>query len=343
MKIEELINKDYELFIPENNVTSRAIVRNIDTNFSEEELAKYSNTDINSCKILKVRRFSRKVFKEGEVSYVPTGTVCFTFSSKNIPKEVKICGIPFRTQIYMMPVIQCFNCLLFGHTKNLCRSKVRCQNCGEVEHDNTSCTTKCFHCSSTCHKATDRICPEQDRQKQIKQAMSLENISFYEANERFPKDNKKKFVQNLKEFPVINNKVQESPVFTVDQRRTQYINNNTPKSYSSAVKRRKNDRESSWNTGYNKSEHETCLLNANGRQQSRGNVFNSPYYNPNSLNKEEELKQDQVLAKIVNIINNLNNNSKEIALNILTQLTNSEVNLSQGVASTSNSSNDEFY
>src|SRR5699024_8540957 len=95
--------------------------------------------------------------------------------------------------------IQCFKCLRYGHSKNLCKNKLRCPRCLE-EHELKDCTNKevlpvCLHCKGA-HLSNeqdrsfrDRICPEFQRQQQIRQLMSVHNVSYYEASRATPNIN----------------------------------------------------------------------------------------------------------------------------------------------------------
>lgn len=63
-----------------------------------------------------------------EIKYVKTGTCFLTFSGKSIPRSVNLYGLDLEVENYIMPVTQCYNCFLFGHTKNQCRGKLNVKN-----------------------------------------------------------------------------------------------------------------------------------------------------------------------------------------------------------------------
>ncbi|KAG5861296.1 hypothetical protein JTB14_007907 [Gonioctena quinquepunctata] len=138
-KNEELKKKGYDVFIPINKVTCKGIVKPLDKEFSDEILKEYSEikTPIN-CRVLNVRRFTvrNKKTEESEPKYIPSYTALYTFSGTSLPKEIFICGLSYRVIPYISPVVQCYNCLLYGHTKKLCkRGTGRCTICGEVKND----------------------------------------------------------------------------------------------------------------------------------------------------------------------------------------------------------------
>ena len=206
-----LLDKGYNIFIPFNFVTSKGIARNVDCDISEEEILKYCKV-YNNIKILNVKRLNRKVIKNETPVYEPTGTVLFTFQGVNLPRSVYIYGLDFLISIYVAPVTQCFKCLRYGHTSKICKGKERCLNCaGDVhpkEGDSMPCESSCFYCKGT-HKSNFKKCPEYLRQKNIKELMAFENLTFFEANELCRKTyvSKNDFIYNTEDFPNLKKKI----------------------------------------------------------------------------------------------------------------------------------------
>lgn len=46
------------------------------------------------------------------ISYIPT-TVCVTFKGIYLSEEMTLFGLTYPVLPYLMPVVQCYNCLLF--------------------------------------------------------------------------------------------------------------------------------------------------------------------------------------------------------------------------------------
>lgn len=67
---KNLIDKGYEVYIPFNFVTCKAIVREVDLDLPEELLKEYFTSSI---EIMSIKRMNRKVLKEKNPEYVPTG------------------------------------------------------------------------------------------------------------------------------------------------------------------------------------------------------------------------------------------------------------------------------
>lgn len=184
-----LADNQYQAVIPTFNVTRMGIVRGVPSDLSLADFVKDAEVPSGCGDILKARRLNRKVFREGGVEWVPTGTVVLTFSGQILPHKIFYCFTAMSVETYKLPTIQCHNCCKFGHVADQCRSKPKCFKCS-LDHFGKSCSTPeslalCLFCSGR-HFATSQSCPEQTRQKSIKNTMSQENISYSQACERFP-------------------------------------------------------------------------------------------------------------------------------------------------------------
>lgn len=185
---KSLLDKGYNLYIPYNLVTCKGIVRRIDTDLNIDEIKYMLNSPF---KVLDIVRLNRKVIKEKEVEYIPTGTLLVTFEGVILPRKIQISYISFPVSPYIAKVTNCFKCLMYGHTERQCKGKRRCGSCAEthttdVEYNDCK-KILCYHCKSEIHKSNYKECPEFIRQKNIKEKMSLDNISFYDAAMHYPK------------------------------------------------------------------------------------------------------------------------------------------------------------
>lgn len=278
VKNNSLIDKGYKIFIPFNFVTSKGIARRVDLDLSEEELLKHCSTK-DKIKILNVRRMNRKIVNEDKtVTYVPTGTVLFTFQGLNIPKYINFYYLEFNVSIYVAPVTQCFKCLRYGHTRNNCKGRERCFNCAGNIHNSEDepCITRCFFCKDE-HKSTDKRCPEQVRQKNIKSLMAFENITFFEANAMVKRNYtaSNDYVYNPNDFPSLRKgkdllftpKNSESS-FSPSERRTQHFRNNaTKRSFQQALSVPESGKKRVVQQGYDRQAHEAALYFPNSRPQ----------------------------------------------------------------------------
>jgi len=196
----ELASKGYNLYIPEYNVCSKSIIRGVQFDFTLEEILNNIQSTVD---ILKVVRFNRRSLNEKkEVVFVKTGTCLLTFSGKSIPKSINLYGVEMEVENYIMPVTQFFNCFLFGHTKKQCRGKPKCAKCSDQGHSEDDCTKdfRCVNCGNN-HRSINKECLEYKRQKQIKIYMSVDRISFYEADKMLPQIKKSSFSRQARNFP----------------------------------------------------------------------------------------------------------------------------------------------
>ena len=181
-----LAANDLVAYIPDQNISCKGIVRGVDKELEVDEILKNMNSP--TMEIMRVKRFNRRVSKENnEQEYIKTGTCLVTFKGKVIPSYVSVYGLQLRVEPYIQPVTQCYNCLLYGHTKKQCRGKTKCQRCGKPQHENLCQEIKCTNCDSSSHSSIDKECLEYIRQQQIKCYMALDGMSFQEPDSLLPR------------------------------------------------------------------------------------------------------------------------------------------------------------
>ncbi|KAG5891507.1 hypothetical protein JTB14_014431 [Gonioctena quinquepunctata] len=144
-----------------------------------DNIVKYAKS---ASKILAARRLNKREHNKikDTVEYVPDEKVLLTFQGEKIPESIQFDYVELRVQVYKSPVLQCTNCLRYGHTKKQCRSKIRCPKCTE-EHEETEFqkqVPKCIYCGLE-HTALDGKCKERERQKKIKEIIAYNNKSYY--------------------------------------------------------------------------------------------------------------------------------------------------------------------
>lgn len=180
-----LKNNNLEAYIPQFLTRRMGVIRAIDLDISNEELQNFIQPiSGNTFKILEVRRLNRKIISEsGLVSFTPTTSVLVTFKGQLLPDRITLFSCIREVHPFIQRVIQCNNCLRFGHTENLCRGSKRCANCGENHslQDCKSTNVICIHCKGN-HPSNDRNnCPTFNKQKKIKETMAKNNISYRDA------------------------------------------------------------------------------------------------------------------------------------------------------------------
>lgn len=184
-----LVNQGYNAFVPSFCVTKMGVIK-IPNEVNDEDIIKDVIVPNNHIKIIKVRRLNYKTVVNNTNIWKPSQSVVVTFEGQVLPEFIYLYFNKLMVNIYQYPTIQCFSCCRFGHTKNNCRSKPRCFKCGQ-NHTGDSCEVEeteanCLVCSGN-HFATNKKCPEYNRQKNIKSLMSEKSISYMEANKLEPR------------------------------------------------------------------------------------------------------------------------------------------------------------
>lgn len=265
------------VYIPPINIISMGVISDIDVSITEEEIKEGAESKY---EILNVRRLKRRTIVENKVEYIDSKSCVVTFRNRNIPNNIALYHNILEVTQYVSPVVQCYNCLLYGHTSKLCKGKKKCNKCGN-EHETNTCDSEnftCYHCKGP-HAATYKKCTEYDRQKQIKNMMAVYKYTYFEANLISKKKNINSgdIKNDLTNFPQINKietlKLNEKLPPTVSQvtyaQKTSsngntYIkqglkNQNDLKQKKITTVKTKNRPQKS-KPGYNKKEIEDCLV-----------------------------------------------------------------------------------
>lgn len=164
---------------------SVGVVSDVPPSITVEEILENIESD-NNTKVFKAERIMKKV---GEGKFVPTYSVKLFVKGENLPNSVKIYGTNRFVEPYIFPLKLCLRCWRYGHREKFCKAKeARCCNCGQ-EHTEDKCEVtevKCVNCAGN-HKAISRECSERVRQNQIREVMTVNKTSFFEAAEKYPK------------------------------------------------------------------------------------------------------------------------------------------------------------
>ncbi|XP_047029957.1 uncharacterized protein LOC124637491 [Helicoverpa zea] len=184
-----LSKNSYVAIIPTFNITRMGVVTGVPTDLTEEEAMNYLTVPSGCGQILKVRRISRKIFRDGVTEFKPTETCVITFDGQVLPTRIYCCYTSLPVSQYVYPTIQCRKCCRFGHVESICRSKPRCSKCGH-DHPGDGCNISegeafCVLCSGN-HYANSKSCPELGRQKAIKNIMAEKSLSYAEVSKTIP-------------------------------------------------------------------------------------------------------------------------------------------------------------
>lgn len=192
VKSIRLVKHSLEAYIPKFHIYRKGVIRGISKDITEASL-KHSIRPFerDSFMVDEVKRITRRTDKKdenGEFIREPTQSIIVTFKSSILPKYVVINKVRCQVDIYVQKVLICFNCYRYGHIGKQCRASPRCLRCGG-EHKNEECEkpVKCLHCGGNHFAIQLKECSEFERQKRIKNTMSVDNMSYSEAAKMVPK------------------------------------------------------------------------------------------------------------------------------------------------------------
>ncbi|XP_026475920.1 uncharacterized protein LOC113381160 [Ctenocephalides felis] len=198
-------------YIPLSTVIKKGVIYDVDTELSEEHTLKHIKSEV---EILEVKR----ILKKQNNDYVKTPVCVLTFRGQRLPEKVTIHAVKCRVSQYNK-IIQCYNCLRYGHVTTQCRSSVRCGHCSGnhnyKECDNREEEPKCALCGNG-HQAISKNCEVYKKQIKLKEIMEFNNASYNEAKrilENRPYANiitTRLDLQNKKVFPDIQDHQQRT-------------------------------------------------------------------------------------------------------------------------------------
>ena len=149
-------------------------------NMTDEDILEELKHQGKTC-IVEIHRIQSK--RNGTL--VPTGLFVASFSSPQIPKDVKIGDLNCKVRPYIPNPRRCFNCQEYGHSKTTCKHATVCAKCGSEGHEYETCTSDphCLHCGGN-HPASSKECPRWRTEKRILEIVHTEKVTFYEAKQR---------------------------------------------------------------------------------------------------------------------------------------------------------------
>lgn len=188
-------------FLPNSIIMTTGVVRNIDLGMNNEEILNNASCEY---KIINVERMMRWDAEIREP--VPSTNIKITFRSNKLPDNLKIYFVSRRVDHYILKPLMCKKCLIYGHTKNNCKSSVDlCINCAENQHNEQNCKNKCKFCKIDQHRTGAATCPEEILQKEIKKEMCIKKLTFKEAKLSVAE-------KHEKQFPELPKKINEKNV-----------------------------------------------------------------------------------------------------------------------------------
>lgn len=173
-KCQELGYKCQMTFGGEVSLTY-GIIKGVDIELSDQEIM---NILVSETKIASAKRLKR-LSEDGK--WVNSESIRVCFESATLPSYVYAYECRFKVWKNVFPVSQCRGCWKFGHYIKYCPiKKILCPKCGG-EHDNCNITEyNCLNCKGE-HFVLDKSCPLFVKEKNIKEIMSANNLSYKRA------------------------------------------------------------------------------------------------------------------------------------------------------------------
>ena len=124
-----------------------------------------------------------KIKRDGQL--VKTSTFVLTFSTHQLPKEVKLGMFLVRVTPYIPNPMRCFNCQRFGHRSSGCKSQPMCRYCGNHKHEGDCSPVKnCTNCNGS-HSPSSFDCPIFKEEKEIQRIMVEQKLTYTAAKKKF--------------------------------------------------------------------------------------------------------------------------------------------------------------
>uniref|UniRef100_A0A8D8X0N5 Uncharacterized protein n=2 Tax=Cacopsylla melanoneura TaxID=428564 RepID=A0A8D8X0N5_9HEMI len=159
----EELKIEHEVFIPFSFISRAAVIRDVDVEYTDEELK--NEIETGPYKILSVKRMRRRMFNDGAVTFGDSRSVKVFFEGSQFPSAVYLWGVRLTCEPFTPPLIQCFRCLRYNHTTNQCKSQRVCKVCGTKQEQEHVCQGEmCINCKGA-HTADSQECPEKKKKK----------------------------------------------------------------------------------------------------------------------------------------------------------------------------------
>ncbi|CAH0386615.1 unnamed protein product [Bemisia tabaci] len=174
----KLDRSKYTVFIPKYKVLKKGVLKDIPTEYTEDEISDMIETDFEVYEIKRMYRYNKSEHRK-----VPLPLVTITFLSNTLPETVKLDYYIAHVDLYINRVTQCYNFFHYGHLQRFCKGKKRCEQCGKPAHESDECpekSPKCINCQGS-HLPTDINSPTRKQSLKVNGIMAESNVSYKEA------------------------------------------------------------------------------------------------------------------------------------------------------------------
>ena len=112
---------------------------------------------------------------------IPTSTLFLTFSSPDLPNEIKVGYLRVKVVLFVPNPLGCFNCNRFDRTSAGCKTTAKCVKCAKEKRDGECDGPRnCSNCSGP-HADSAKDCPVWQMKKEIQRIRIEKRVPFPEA------------------------------------------------------------------------------------------------------------------------------------------------------------------
>jgi hypothetical protein len=161
----------------------KGILRGIDVDITDEEMKE----ELGKSKHYTVVTLKRLTRTDQNKEIIPTTTVLIEFKGNTLPRSVCMYSVSRTVQIYVPKPTICFNCHIYGHIANQCKSTApTCGFCAErhntrdCDKKNETATPTCVNCKGP-HIARSTECPVMRQLFETRMVSSLRTTQFQQA------------------------------------------------------------------------------------------------------------------------------------------------------------------
>lgn len=124
---------------------------------------------------------ARRIVTRRDGKPFATNSIVLTFNTPIPPQTIYGAYLVLTVRPYIPQPLRCYICQKFGHTKNRCRGKPTCVNCGEQDHsENCTNASTCINCKDD-HPANSKLCPMWLQEKLVNEIKYTRHMTFPEA------------------------------------------------------------------------------------------------------------------------------------------------------------------
>lgn len=184
------VDPNWIAFIPNHKVSTSGLVRGVDPELSTQDILEGLRVFSPEIEVIQIERITKNPSSvdlqsspSKKVERIPTTSVKIYFDGDTLPKWISIWFLRRNVSPFIPTTKICFECFIFGHVKDQCRSRgFRYTKCSG-NHNFPECTENNFFCRNCLgnHSLLFKQCPAFLFHKKVNEYRFLNNISFEDA------------------------------------------------------------------------------------------------------------------------------------------------------------------